>query len=242
MDTAMRGAVGRSSPVALVTLVLANLMPLGGVLALGWNAGQVILAYWLENLVIGAFNVLRIVFCSGDRSGTAHFAKVGAIPFFVIHYGAFCLIHGVIVLVLLRMGPDGVVDFEPMRVDTTVFGPFGFLVGLGETILRSLPPGAWWTVAALAASHAVSFVADYLVGGEFRSATVKELMGAPYARVVVLHVALVFGGFLVTQAGSPVPLLVLLVVGKLILDFSLHLRGGRKGGARATAVPASRER
>ena len=45
---------------------------------------------------------------------------------------------------------------------------------------------------------------------------------APYKRIVLLNVALLFGGIPVALLGSPWPLLALLVIGKLIMDVWLH--------------------
>ena len=49
-------------------------------------------------------------------------------------------------------------------------------------------------------------------------------MRAPYGRIVVLHVAIILGGFAVMALGEPVALLVVLVLLKLALDIKLHLR------------------
>ena len=49
-----------SSYGALVALVLANLIPLAGVLFLGWSVWQILIIYWLENGIVGFFNVLKM--------------------------------------------------------------------------------------------------------------------------------------------------------------------------------------
>lgn len=49
-------------PSAIV-LVLANLLPLGGALALDWQVFDVLLLYWTENVVIGVITVLRMAAC-----------------------------------------------------------------------------------------------------------------------------------------------------------------------------------
>ena len=56
-------------------------------------------------------------------------------------------------------------------------------------------------------------------------------MGAPYARVVVMHVAIIAGGFLTMVFGSPAALLFVLVVLKTIIDVELHLREHRAKSA-----------
>ena len=48
----------RSSALALT---IANLVPLFGVLALGWRGGALIVFYWAETLVIGFFAVLKML-------------------------------------------------------------------------------------------------------------------------------------------------------------------------------------
>ena len=48
-----------------------------------------------------------------------------------------------------------------------------------------------------------------------------------YKRIVLLHVAIIAGGFGVMALGSPLPLLVLIVIGKIALDIHLHRREHR---------------
>jgi hypothetical protein len=84
--------------------------------------------------------------------------------------------------------------------------------------------GVLWGVAALVVSHGISFVTNYLGAGEYRNADPAVLMGQPYARVVVQHVTIIFGGVLLMALGSPRPGLVLLVVLKIGMDLVAHER------------------
>jgi hypothetical protein len=49
-------------------------------------------------------------------------------------------------------------------------------------------------------------------------------MFAVYGRVILLHVAILFGGIVIAIVGSPIWMLVVLVVAKTFLDLSLDRR------------------
>ena len=221
------------------TLILANLIPLGGVLFFGWSTFAIVVVYWTENVILGVINVLKMACAApssraiergftSDKSpddneqklkdfvvnharGAAighHLSKFFFIPFFTVHYGLFCLVHGVFVFSLLG-------DDKGMPAGPLAAGPHFFA--------RIQQEGLTWAVAALAASHLFSFFSNYLARGEYRQSTVPALMFQPYGRIVVLHVAILGGAFLILSLGSRVWMLVILVVGKTILDIALHL-------------------
>ena len=50
---------------ALVALIVANAIPLFGVLFLGWNVWTILIVYWLENGIVGVFNVLKMLRAEG---------------------------------------------------------------------------------------------------------------------------------------------------------------------------------
>ena len=79
-----------------------------------------------------------------------------------------------------------------------------------------------WPFAALAASHVISFCQNYLWRGEFRRTSVAVQMMQPYGRVVVMHLTIIFGGFLMMALKSPAAGLALLVVLKIAFDLSGH--------------------
>ena len=45
----------------MAILVVANMLPLIGVVYWNWNALEVVIIYWLENLVIGVINILKML-------------------------------------------------------------------------------------------------------------------------------------------------------------------------------------
>jgi hypothetical protein len=222
----------RHLPLAI--LVAANLIPIAGVLLWDWSVFEIVALYWFENVVIGAVNILKLLACTGDfrdpddirrdeglpaymRTPPApgivrHGAKIFLIPFFAFHYGMFCFVHGAFVFALLGGKDRGTMEG-------------GTLIGMGiSSIFHS---GGKWFVIAIIASHLFSFGWNFIGKGEYRRASAADVMKAPYGRIVVLHIAIIFGAFVITALGSPVFLLLILIAGKIILDAKLHLRSHR---------------
>jgi hypothetical protein len=85
-----------------------------------------------------------------------------------------------------------------------------------------------WAVLGLVGSHGFSFFGNYLGSGENNRTSVTLEMGAPYPRLLALHVAIVFGGFAVQALGQPMFLLIILVVAKTSADWKLHLKAHEK--------------
>ena len=196
----MSVASGRSSAVALV---LANLIPVFGVLFAGWDVFSLLLLFWLENVYIGLFNVVRIATAAG---GAGSRGRVFTTLFFLLHYGGFTVGHGFMLLTVF--GPEAV---RERGTDPA------FLLGL-------LDGGLWLASAVLFVSHLFSLVVNYFLGGEYRHLTTRQAMGAPYARVVLLHVALLLGGFLLQMFAEPLFGLLILVAMKIVMDLGMHRR------------------
>jgi hypothetical protein len=85
-----------------------------------------------------------------------------------------------------------------------------------------------YALLALFISHGVSFVTNYVLKKEYAKEKVNSLMGSPYARIIVLHVAIIFGGFLTMALNLPAAILFVLVILKTSLDVALHLREHKK--------------
>lgn len=221
-----------SSYGALVALIVANLIPLAGVLFLGWSVWQILIIYWLENGIVGAFNVLKMLKAEGTDEASATVtingrrptgdAKSSLIPFFCIHYGIFWTVHGVFVLTL------------PV---------FGSIATGGESSLGTTPDplvlGS--AVIALLISHGVSYRFNFIGGGEYKRVSAAGQMFKPYGRLVALHLTIIFGAIAISITGAAIVALAILVLLKLALDIGLHLAEhrdsyvapGAKGGRSA---------
>ncbi len=205
-----------SSVGAVVALIVANAIPLVGALFLGWNVWMILIVYWLENGVVGVFNVLKMLRAEGpadDSSGTMNgrpmsmVGKGAIVGFFVMHYGIFWVVHGVFVLTLPLFGSMG--------------GDVDMLTGFD-------PLAIVFAVIALAISHAVSYWFNYLGRGEYRRTSAAGQMFAPYGRLVVLHVTIIVGGMAIAATGAPAAAVAILVGLKTLMDIGFHLAEHRK--------------
>jgi hypothetical protein len=205
----------RDVPQSAWVLVAANAVPLAGVLFFHWSIFAIVLLYWCENVVVGAFNVLKILFAE-PQEFWANASKLFLIPFFIVHYGMFTFVHGIFVLVFF--GPhDGMAPS----------------VDLFESAIRQAGIGIG--VLAVILSHGYSFFQNYLFSGEYRRMSPQVLMAQPYGRVVVMHVTILAGGIATMSLGSPVAVVVVLIVLKTAIDYRAHLSERRKLGEAAAA-------
>lgn len=215
----------RARPSSIVLLV-ANLIPIAGVLWLDWQVFDILLLYWTESVIVGAVNVLRMISSRagnplsgmfpagkgkqvdaalGQLSHTFAMSRIKwfVIPFFVIHYGMFCFGHFSAVIGIFSGSGMG---------------------DLGQTITDFSDRAFWIAVAAIAISHLYSYYSNFLGQGEYKRTGIGTLMRRPYGRIVTMHLAIIFGGFFVVWLGNPLPMLLVLVVAKSVYDLRLHLR------------------
>jgi hypothetical protein len=158
-------------------LVVYGLLPLAGVVFWEWRVFDLMLVYWLENLFTGIFNVLKLAAVGLHQRDEL---ALPVIPFFIFHYSVFLFAH-----------LAGIYSF----FDTHSIG--------GDQAPELVAP--LWLVVVLAGmlyNHAYSFFKDYLFGKETDRMTVKTQAQQPYARVIVLHIALLGGGLCAEALGS----------------------------------------
>ena len=189
-----------------------------GIAVLGWPTFTVLALYWLENVIVGGFTALRIL-AAGSRTGR-YGESLAVTVFFCVHYGLFCVVHGIFVATL----------FGGIRNTSHMADPLFLMVGrIAGDRIGVLVVAAMVVAAALDAWRAMATVDADDAGA------VRRIMGEPYGRIVVLHVVLLAGGFLMAALGLPSLAALLLVAFKLVYD--LHLL--RRRQAASDAAPAS---
>lgn len=215
------------SDLPLLALTAANIVPLFGAVLWGWEAFNIVLLYWAENLAVGFYNVLKIA-CARVAHPAGHLGKLFLIPFFTIHYGGFTAIHGFFVLAIFKKEDPGTLSGDTWPC-FLVF--VQLLLNVIKQAYSVMSPPMKGALLALFLSHGVSFVQNYLIKGEFAKADPQKLMAAPYGRIFVMHIAVLAGAFVTMAIGSPLGVLIVLIALKTAIDVKLHQREHKKARA-----------
>jgi hypothetical protein len=193
-------------PLSLLSLIVFNLIPLLGVLFLGWNLSSILVLYWSENVVIGLFNVLKMALAQGEVKGSrmtvnrrpvqaAH--RIFLIGFFAVHFGFFTFGHGIFVFTLF---------------------------GKNLPSLSVLLPG----ILSLFVSHGISFATNFIGKGEYKRVAFPDLFMQPYKRIFIMHLTVILGAGAAAAMEQPVLALVVLIGLKIIVDVNSHINEHKK--------------
>jgi hypothetical protein len=185
-------------------LVAANLVPLFGVLFLDWDLFLVLTLFWAENVVIGAFGILKVAFASSDGIGR----RLSSALFFSVHYGAFMFGHATLLIALFGDSATAEGSIETV-----------------EDLLHYLLRGdVGLAVLALTISHGWSFVSNFHGAAEYERLSGSDAMTLPYRRVFITQAGLILGAAAIERFGTPLAGLVMLVAIKILFDLHFHRR------------------
>ena len=209
----------------MLFVLLVNAVPLYGVKFLGWSVGTVLILYWLENLLIAVFTCARIWLhrrltrkrghyrtgtlgsqVNGKPSGQGLLGEYAVVAF------VFTLAHGIFVVAIVFL-------FGENRPDVANW-QFSF---------EQFRVGALQMLAVLTTDFAV----DALQMRSRSFAWIKAYVGQRMGRVLVLHLAIIFGMWAMAASDSPLAVLYVLIALKTLWDLAAS-----GASAKAEALPA----
>ena len=207
----------------ILMLLGVNLIPLYGVLEWGWGVFELIFIFWFENVIIGLMTAFKIVM-NRPAEGLFWAGKLFMVPFFLFHYGMFTFVHGIFVISLF--GGAHFSEVSPSNLQNAV------------AMMIEGSEGMALMASMLFLSNLVLTYREYFHNGRYREATLNAVMMEPYQRVAVLHLTIIFGGFLVMALHEPLLGLVMLVALKILFDIFRRRRERTKELAAASGVEA----
>jgi hypothetical protein len=216
---------------AILIVLLVNAVPIAGVLYYDWSATNVLILYWVESLLIAVATTLRILAHRQLTRKRGHF-RVGVIGGFTVNgepvksgllgeYAMiaflFTLAHGVFVAVLAYHFNEEYPD-DPR-----------WQFSLGQLVRG---------VEVVAAMLGIELVADLMTIRSRSFAWIKEYAQRRMGRILVLHLAIIFGVLAMAMANSPFGVLYVLIGLKTLVDLAGVAAQGAKPADAADTPPA----
>ena len=177
-------------------LILANLIPLYGVLFEGWDPKQMFLVYCLETIIIGIYNVIKMMMVTLDRKKDVWEGAGGSrvmvrgwffILFFIVHYGFFVFVQTGIFAGVTGLSTKG------------AFGPFTFIT----SIFSYLNIDAKTVLYIFIAVYGLRMFTDFILSGKYHETSLGVLMFQPYVRIFIQQFVVILGSiFLAFGAGK----------------------------------------
>jgi len=213
----------RKSFLSVILIVTANSIPVIGVIFLKWNPFFILFIYWGESLIIGFFNILKMLISGaiddGKFSLPGFIGASGISAFFTVHYGMFMFVHGIFLLVFM-------IFFSPVNIKNSGgnFDPFSTIPVLfhreGNVLKSELS-----AVIALFISHLISFYMHFIKTGEFNHTKSGDYMMRPYKRIIVMHLTIIFGAMALFATGFKSAIFIIVWIGlKIFFDLKMHFR------------------
>lgn len=190
----------------VIAVLVINLIPAVCVLWFGWSALTLLLLYWVENVVLGLINVVKIIAVSIAEGVSGVLTAFFIVPFFIIHYGAFCAGHLIFTLLLVGGISSG---GDPLQAVGIVWTDRWNYVG---------------PLLAMTAFHLAALV-QWFRAGAWKGKTANVQMGEPYGRIIIMHVTILVGAMLIVITHQPAAAVALLAVLKTLFE---AVQTGRK--------------
>jgi hypothetical protein len=213
----------RKSPEAYGILIV-NLLILGMVIFFKPNRYIVIAAYFFETMVIGVFNVIRMIIISifspvekekpeplPDKSVMKGFKSpiqmnLFLIVFFILHFGVFYFVQ-----LGLLTGVASDMDHDFPGRDSFLPSPLAFFT-------VSFAGTGIYTIYAIILMQLFSLVYSFLIKGEYMATNCMVQAIQPYGRILLQQVVVLIGGFIIILVHNAAVFSCILIIIKTFVD------------------------
>lgn len=209
--------------LSIILIIAANSIPIIGVTFLKWNPFFILLIYWGESLIIGLFNILKMLISGSIENGKFSWpgftGATGLSAFFIVHYGMFMLVHGIFIFVFMMLSFSMNIKNSGGHLDP--FSAIPVLFHREGSILRS----ELSAVLALFISHLVTFYIYFIRTGEYNYKKAGDYMMQPYKRIIIMHLTIIFGAIALFLTGFKSVVFIIVWIGmKVFFDLKMHFR------------------
>lgn len=193
-----------------ISLIFSNFLVIFFAIVDGISANEVLWIYWSQSVIIGIFNFIRMITLKefsteGFKQGKKQMlptraTAISSAVFFLFHYGFFHLVYAVFL--------GAFSEFSHSNGSSS--GTKYFLLSAGMFFI----------------SYLIEFVSSRKEQSD-ELPNIGMIMFAPYARIIPMHLTIIFGGF-IGAAGSffstntNLSIIVLFICLKTIVDLFTH--------------------
>jgi len=170
--------------LSTLSLIFSNLLVIFFAVVDKLSAYDVLWVYWLQSVIIGIFNFIRMItlkefstegFKQGNKQALPTKAtKITGAVFFLFHYGFFHFVYAMFLM--------GFSDFTQSSPQSSGTSYFIYSAGM----------------------FFISYLIEFINSNKEQSEELPNIgyiMFAPYARIIPMHLTIIFGGF-IGAAGS----------------------------------------
>lgn len=187
------------SDKATQDLLISNILTIAAAWFLDWSILQLLWPYWMQSVIIGIFARRRILalkdfsvegFKINDREVQANPKTLRTTSFFfALHYGFFHLVYFFFLMAFtFTVNPEGMVEMTNSNTGQVILVKFGQLHPIDFLFFIGIAISFWFSHKASAAEH---IEADLR-----RKPNIGTLMFLPYARIIPMHLTIIFGSIL----------------------------------------------
>jgi hypothetical protein len=195
-------------------LICSNILTIFFTIIEGWSLYTVLWIYWFQSVIIGIFHFIRILKLqkfttkgfkiNGRPASPTKKTKIFTAFFFLLHYGMFHLGYAVF-LIVSPVFTFMAASFTGQSYPTTPDGFFKALIFVAISVL------------VFFINHLISFITNFKEDNKTEK-NLGTLMFLPYARIIPMHLFVVFGLFLIN---SPKYIIIFLMM-KTGADVIMH--------------------
>lgn len=194
-------------------LIVVNLIPLYGVWFKGWDAKPIFLVYCMETLIIGAINLLKMVFVTvfvrskdaWENGGTISMQSGWLfILFFILHYGFFAFIQTQLFFSISDIIPNGSFITKYNKIP-------GLLDSNGKLLLL-----------LFVCYYILQNLFEFFASGNYKTISMGRLLFEPYLRIFIQQFVVVLGSAFLSFGAGKIFILIFITI-KIFFDLFIPL-------------------